>query len=278
MSNQVYSATGCVRCKILKSFLSSQGIPYEEYDMKAEGKEQFQAFYKNNRKYIYRGEHGVVFPIYTDGQAIKQGMTATLGYAYGGSQLDGFFSVGSLSKEWVDGIHISDGDARYSEEFLGVLRYLKKNNLKLQVDTDGRNSELLKQVLDEKMADVLVVNVLGPSEMYSQILGQDVKAEEISQSIALAAKVPETRFQTPVMPFMRDGKADYVAPGEVADAAKMVEDQTGSKKNKYVIRPVDPQKMNDEKLKELEPLSKTQLFKYRTAARAYQVMAEIETD
>ncbi|MCF8039936.1 MAG: hypothetical protein K9K79_11535, partial [Desulfohalobiaceae bacterium] len=152
MSNQVYSATGCVRCKILKSFLSSQGIPYEEYDMKAEGKEQFQAFYKNNRKYIYRGEHGVVFPIYTDGQAIKQGMTATLGYAYGGSQLDGFFSVGSLSKEWVDGIHISDGDARYSEEFLGVLRYLKKNNLKLQVDTDGRNSELLKQVLDEKMA------------------------------------------------------------------------------------------------------------------------------
>lgn len=278
MSNQVYSATGCARCKILKSFLASQDIPFEEYDMKAEGKQQFQTFYRNNRKHIYRDDHGVAFPIYTDGEAIKQGITATLGYALGGGKLDGFFTVGSLTKQWVDGIHVSGGDSQHAQEFLEVLRYLKKNNLKLQVDTDGRNSELLQQVLDEKLADALIIKVLGPAEMYSQILGQDVDADEISQSIALAAKVPEPKFQTPVMPFIRDGQADYVSPEEVAGAAKLVEEQTGSKKNAYVIKPVDPRKMDNEELKKLEPLAKPQLFKYRTAARPHQVMAEIEMD
>jgi pyruvate formate lyase activating enzyme len=278
MSNEVYSATGCARCKILKNFLSNQGIPFEEYDMKADGKQQFQAFYRNNRKYIYRDDHGVAFPIYTDGEAIKQGITATLGYALSGGRLDGFFTVGSLTKQWVDGIHVSGGDPQYSKEFLEVLRHLKKNNLKLQADTDGRNSELLKQVLDERLADALVVNVLGPAEMYSQILGQDVSPDQIKHSIALAAKVPESKFQTPVMPFSRDGQADYVSPEEVAGAAKLVEEQTGSKKNAYVIKPVDPRKMDNEALKKLEPLSKTQLFKYRTAARPHQVMAEIAMD
>jgi pyruvate formate lyase activating enzyme len=278
MSNQVYSATGCARCKILKNFLSSQGIPFEEYDMKAEGKQQFQAFYRNNRKHIYRDDHGVAFPIYTDGEAIKQGITATLGYALGGSKLDGFFTVGSLTKQWVDGIHVSGGDGQHAEAFLEVLRYLKKNNLKLQVDTDGRNSELLQQVLDQKLADALVVNVLGPAEMYGQILGQDVTPEDIKHSIALAAKVPESKFQTPVMPFCRDGQADYVSPEEVAGAAKLVAEQTGSKKNAYVIKPVDPKTVSNEELKKLEPLAKPQMFKYRTAARPHQVMAEIAMD
>lgn len=278
MSNQVYSATGCARCKILKNFLSSQDIPFEEYDMKAEGKQQFQTFYRKNRKHIYRDDHGVAFPIYTDGEAIKQGITATLGYALGGSKLDGFFSVGSLTKQWVDGIHISGGDIQYAGDFLDVLRQLKKNNLKLQIDTDGRNSELLKQVLDEGLADALVIKALGPAEMYSQILRQDVDAEDIKHSISLAAKVPEPKFQTPVMPFVRDGQADYVSPEEVAGAAKLIAEQTGSKKNTYVIKPVDPKTMTNEELKKLEPLAKPQLFKYRTAARQYQVQAEIEMD
>jgi pyruvate formate lyase activating enzyme len=275
MSNEVYSATGCARCKILKNFLSNQGIPFEEYDMKADGKQQFQTFYRNNRKHIYRDDHGVAFPIYTDGEAIKQGITATLGYALSGGRLDGFFTVGSLTKQWVDGIHISGGDPQYSKEFLEVLRHLKKNNLKLQVDTDGRNSELLKQVLDEKLADALIMNVLGPAEMYGQILGQDVSPDDIKHSIALAAKVPEPTFQTPVMPFIRDGQADYVSPEEVGGAAKLVAELTGSKKNAYVIKPVDPKTMANEMLKKLEPLTKPQMFKYRTAARPHQVMAEI---
>ena len=67
MSNLLFTATGCTRCKIVKSFLDEQGISYTEKDVRSDGKEEFQAFYKANRSSIYRSPEGIEFPIFTDG-------------------------------------------------------------------------------------------------------------------------------------------------------------------------------------------------------------------
>lgn len=278
MTHQVYSATGCTRCKILKSFLTRQDIPFEEYDMLADGKEAFQEFYKNNRKHITRGKDGVIFPIFTDGEAIRQGVADTIGYAIGGYALDGYFSVGCLGKDWVDGIHVSGGDPGSAGLFLDVLRYLKENNLKLQIDADGRNAQVLEKIVGENLADKIIVNVAGTPERCAEVMGCPPGACDIEKTVALAVRVPDYRFRTIVTPVIPNGAARYPEPAEVAEAARLIEENTGSKKNPYVIRPFNTESAADERLRALEPLTKTELFKYRSAARKHQVAAEIETD
>ena len=84
MSNAIYTATGCARCKITKQFMQENGIDYEEYDFKGEGKEAFSRFYRANRSDIYRDKDGVEFPVFTDGKAIRQGVSVVIGYLLAG--------------------------------------------------------------------------------------------------------------------------------------------------------------------------------------------------
>ena len=196
MSITIYSATGCTRCKIVKGFMNDKGIPFEEHDMKAEGKEAFQKFYSANRKAIFRGPDGVEFPIIADGTEIRQSIAATIAYLHAGTKVDAFFSVGTLHKEWVNGIHVSGGNPEHAEEFLEVLRFLKKNNMKLQIDTNGKNADILKRILDEGLAEVMIMNVLGPRQLYNTIMGEEVDIEEIAKSMALVTQFPEYKFQT----------------------------------------------------------------------------------
>ncbi|MEL7563276.1 MAG: hypothetical protein AAGU27_00050 [Dehalobacterium sp.] len=275
MNITIYTATGCTRCKIVKSFMEQQNIMYVEKDMKAEGKEDFQAFYKANRSAIFRGPDGIEFPIIYDGENIRQSIGATIAFLHSGTELDGFFSVGTLHKEWVNGIHISSGNPDYAEEFLAVLRYLKGHNMKLQIDTNGRNSAILKQVLDGNLADILIMNVLGPQQLYSQLAGQDVDVEDIKTSLAIVPSFPTFKIKTFITPIEREDRTiSYLTPEEIGQTAKLIEEGTGSKKIPYLLKAINPKEANNVKFKTLEPLSN--LFPYRTKARDYQVFTDIE--
>jgi pyruvate formate lyase activating enzyme len=277
MSLTIFSATGCARCKIVKRFMEERQIEYVEKDMKAEGKEDFQNFYKANRSAVFRGPDGVEFPIIVDGGNIRQSIGAAIAYLHAGEKLDGFFSVGTLHGEWVNGIHLSQGNPAYGDELFQALQYIKSNNLKLQIDTDGRNSEILRRVLEEGLADVLIVNVLGPLELYPQILGRDVDPQDILKSLSLLSKFPDSKLQTTIQPVKReDGSLSYLTPAEVAAAAKLIQETTGSNKWKYLIKQFKPGESINKAGQGIKPLQSSELFGYRTKARDYQVHTEIE--
>jgi len=280
VDNILFTATGCTRCKIVKQFIKEKGISFIEKDIKVDGKEDFQKFYAANRKAIYRGPDGVEFPVFFDGVEIRQGLGPIIAYLHSGKKLDGFARIGTLHKEWVDGLHVSGGDPAYAEEFLAVLRYLKDNNMKLQVETNGKNSKLLQQILQEKLASVVIMDVKGPKTLYSQILGEIVDVQDIEKSIALVPQFPKYQFQTTVAPVLLDeGEKPvirYLTPEEIAETARMIEEVTGSKKHPYLIRLFNPEKAADERLRAVKPLHSNDLLRYRMAARAYQVLADIE--
>ena len=52
----LFSATGCERCKIVKSYMDEHKLTFEEQDIKKDGKDSFKKFYKENRSTIFRGE------------------------------------------------------------------------------------------------------------------------------------------------------------------------------------------------------------------------------
>ena len=280
MSNTLYTVTGCTRCKIVKEFMHRNGIGYVEKDIRADGKEDFQNFYKVNRAAVVRGAEGIEFPIFTDGQVIRQGIGAAIAYLHSGEVLTGFFSAGILHKERVDGIHISAGNPKYAEAFVGVLRYLKSNNMKLQLETNGKNSAILQLVFSEGLADAVIMNILGPLNLYGQILGEEVEMEDLIKTIALVAQFPKYKYQITVAPLIRnDGNPPEIScltPEETAEIAKLIEEVTKTRQNPFFIRLFKPDDAKDEGLKLIASISSSALLSYRTSARAYQVLAEID--
>ncbi|BEQ14676.1 glutaredoxin domain-containing protein [Desulfoferula mesophila] len=272
MAVTIYTATGCARCKIAKKYMAQKGVEYRDLDIKAEGKDEFNRFYRENRKSVYRGPDGIEFPVYFDGQVVKQGLGVVVGHV-SSPKVAGFFGVGLLHGEWVDGIHISQGDPEAIDELVEALAYLKSAGMKFEMDTDGRNPQVLERLLAEGLGDVLIVRLIGTKDMYA---AQGYDLAEVEKTMALAAKFPEYRFALAVRPVVRpDGAVEYLKPEEAGEIAAWVKEATGGNKHPFVLTPFDLKAAADERFAGLAPLEAKDLFIYRSKARAHQVMAAI---
>lgn len=277
MSNTLFSATGCARCKITKNYMRENKIDFDEFDFKADGKDAFNKFYRANRNQIFRDRDGVEFPIFTDGKVIRQGVSVVIGYLLAKDELSGFIGRSLLHGQWIDGFDVSGGDPKFAEELITVLSYLKKSGLKTSLNSSGRNSQILKKIVDEGLADRVRLTVCGPVELYSQILGENIDVEDITESIKQAVRVSDYHFITAIAPLIRaDNTVSYLTPDEVAVTAEMIEEITGSKKHPYKLSLCDLKLLNDERLKSVSPQEPSVMFKYRTAARRFMVMTEID--
>ena len=277
MSNTLFSATGCARCKITKNYMRENDIGFEEFDFKTDGKEVFNKFYRTNRDQIFRDKDGVEFPIFTDGKVIKQGVSVVIGHLLAKDGLSGFIGRSLLHGQWIDGFDVSGGDPQFTEELITVLSYLKKSGLKTSLSSSGKNSQILKRIIDEGLADRIRLTVCGPVELYPQIIGEDIGVEDITESIKQAVRVSDYHFITTIAPLVRaDNTVSYLTPDEVAITAEMIEEITGSKKHPYKLSLCDLELVNDERLKAVSPLEPSAMYKYRTAARRFMVMTEIE--
>ena len=277
MSNTIYSATGCARCKIAKRFMGEQGIDYDEFDIKAAGKDAFAQFYRANRNAIFRDKDGVEFPVFTDGTVIRQGVSVVIGHLIAGDGLDSFIGRSKLHGEWLDGICISGGDPARADDLIRVLSYLKQSGLKIQLTTSGQNAGVLEKVVARNLADRIIMEVKGPAALYEPLTGGAIDAQALNHSIRLATQCDAYLLYTVIAPVQRaDGQVSYLSPEEIGQTAQMIEAATGSKKHPYELRPFDPQSAADEALKSLDALPGSAMFKYRSAARRYMVMTEIE--
>jgi glutaredoxin len=282
MSITIYSAPGCVRCRVAKQFLNERGLRFRDRDALGDGKAAFRSFYQNNRQKIFRGPEGVEFPIYYDDDVIRQGLPAVVAHVIGGPALNGFFKPGRLHGQWLDGIHISDGAPARGGDLLEVLTYLKKQSFKIRIDTNGVNADLLASVLELRLADRVIMEVKGPPNLYDLLLQQPVDPAEIEKSIALVSKCSDYGFVTTIAPVVRQkgdpGQISYITPAEIAATAELIKKAAGDNRQPYGLRLFDPESAQCQKVRPLDSLSQNSLFKYRSEARKYQFKSEIMKD
>jgi pyruvate-formate lyase-activating enzyme/glutaredoxin len=280
MGNTIFTATGCSRCKIAKKFMDEHAISFQEMDIKSEGKDPFGQFYRNNRSSVYRGKEGIEFPVFTDGTVIRQGVGVIIAFLHAGKKLDSFIGRSELSHGWMDGIHGSEGDPAMTDDLVRVLAYIRKNGINLQLDTDGRNAQVLERLLAEKLGDKVLMEVKGPLSLYGRMLGREIDPAEVRKTMELVTRFPEYQFRTTVGPVVRkEGEPpeiSYLTADEVEETAKLVQEVTGSYKQPYVLRIFEPETASDERLKSVGKLSSNDLFRHRSAARKFQVQTEIE--
>lgn len=282
MGNTLFTATGCSRCKITKKFMEEHGISFQEMDIKTEGKDPFALFYRNNRSSVYRGKEGIEFPVFTDGTIVRQGVGAVIAFLHGGTRLDGFIGRSVLSHGWMDGIHVSGGGPALTDDLAEVLGYIRKNGLKVQLDTNGKNASVLQKLLDQGLGDRVIMDLKGPMPLYSALLGEEIDPQEIHRTMELVTKFPEYRFETTVAPVFGygsdTGDVRYLTPEEIGDTAKWIKEVTASNKRPYLLRVFDPGTSPDPRFKTIEKLDPNTLLRYRSAARKHQVLTELEKD
>lgn len=274
MSLELYTAAGCLRCKVAKSFLSEKKRDFIEIDINGDGDQAFAKFYRQNRGAIHRGPEGLEFPILHDGSQVVQGVGEILAWLQAGDGLKDFVTRSELLHGWIDGLNVSGGDASHAEDFLTVLRHLHAGGIKIQLETDGRNPELLAACQKEPLADRVIMTLKGPADIYANM---GIPKDEVEETMRILPGFTDYLIKTIVGPALRqDGEIHTLSPEEVGRAAAWVVEATGERKHVYVLAAFDPAQTEDERLRGLDPIPPNALLKYRTSARHHLVMAEVE--
>ena len=114
---------------------------------------------------------------------------------------------------WLDGVTITGGEPTLVPGLGELLYEVKKSGLPVKVDTNGMRPEVVKDLLQYKLADVFAVDVKGPYSKYPELTGNaisEIAAQSNLESIfELALLKPEAfYFRTTRVPGLDDHDLD----------------------------------------------------------------------
>jgi len=230
VSITLYTAPNCSRCSILKEFLASRGQTYTAFDFQAD-KDAFNTFYRAHRAKLHRdADNSLEFPIYESGDVVRQGIGEILAFLLAGEGLSGCVGTTGLLHGWISGINISACPAGQEENLLNILRLLAKGGLKVVLDADGRRPDLLEKALGEGLVTRLLLNILGPAELYPVIAGGPLTPGDLKKSVTLARGFKEAVIRIPVAAYKgADGAETRLTPAEAGAAAEMIFQAVGDR-------------------------------------------------
>lgn len=273
MSITLYTAPDCLRCKIVKGFLAERRIAYDAVDFKADAP-TFNAFYRANRKAIYRNPEGVEFPLFDDGTVIKQGSGEIIAYLLSGHALEGAVTRSDLLHGWISGLYLSQCPAAKEEHFVELVQQLAKGGLTVCMQTDGRNPALLERLAGLDVLAKIQLNIHGPASVYETLFGAAPSKEELAKTIEQVKAFPNHEIRFLAAPIPGDGGARWPSRDEAGEAARMVFDACGDHQLPYAIASVTPDMPQG--MQGLEPVTDPMLLKYRSASREFLFKADIQ--
>jgi len=264
----LYTGKNCARCVILKEYLASRGQSFAAYDFQ-DDKDQFNPFYRAHRAALHRDdENRLEIPIYDDGVVVKQGIGEVLAYLLAGDALASCVGTTGVLHGWISNLNVSACPAGEEEHFLTMLRLLTKGGLQVILDADGRRPELLEQVLKEGLAARLMLNILGPAELYPAIAGGPLVPGDLKKSIALARSAKDGVIRILVAPYRNSaGELERLTPVQAGAAAEFVFEACADRMLPVFIEAASGEGLPD--------LREQDLLPYRSKVRNTLVKAEI---
>ena len=272
MSITLYTAPDCIRCKIVKAFLAERNIEYGTVDFK-ENAQEFNTFYRTNRKAIYRNPEGVEFPLFFDGETVKQGSGEIIAYLLSGHIMEACVTRSDLLHGQISGLYPSCCPDGQEENFVTLVDRLSKGGLNVVVQSDGRKPELLKTLLSIGNVSA-ILNLAGSAETHAALYGGAPTKEELAASAELVSGSEGgiVRFLAQPLPGEGDAKR-WPGREDAAAAAAMLAEATGKPTMPYQIAAVTADMIPG--LQGLEPLPESELLVYRSASRKFLFKADI---
>jgi pyruvate formate lyase activating enzyme len=152
------------------------------------------------------------------------------------------FDFLDLRKGSLEGVVICGGEPTINKDLPSFLKKIKKLGYAIKLDTNGSNSAVLANVIKRGLVDYVAMDIKGPKEKYSEIVGKKINIKEIDKSVA----------------FLKQGGIDYEFRTTVVPAFHKKEDILETAKwifgaEKYYLQSFRPEKTIDPRLEKIKP-------------------------
>jgi len=116
-----------------------------------------------------------------------------------------FFRFLEKRKGVLDGVCITGGEPTLQKDLLEFCQKIKDLGLKVKLDTNGSQPEVLKKLMGEGVVDFIAMDVKIHFSAYDKAAGVKVQAEKIKKSIELILKSGlEYELRTTIVPGVHD--------------------------------------------------------------------------
>ncbi len=110
------------------------------------------------------------------------------------------FSFLSKRQGILDGVCITGGEPTNQKDIIPFMKKIKDMGFLLKLDTNGYNPDMLSEILSQKLADYVAMDIKNSLEKYSVTAGVGIDTEKILRSIELIkTAAPDYEFRTTVV-------------------------------------------------------------------------------
>ncbi len=130
------------------------------------------------------------------------------------------------NKDWLDGVVITGGEPTVHNELPNLCKQVKKLGLRVKLDTNGTNPEMLKKLIEQKLLDYIAMDIKAPltQEKYS-VVGVKTKnlLAEVNRSVEILLKsTVDYEFRTTLIPTVHDQSTIKQICSRLKDCKKYV--------------------------------------------------------
>lgn len=133
--------------------------------------------------------------------------------------------------KWLDGVTVTGGEPTCVPELGELLYEIKKHNLPVKVDSNGMRPEVIRDVLEYRLADVFAVDVKGPYAKYPELTGGAVSEiaarANMEKVFGMAAQFPDSFY-------FRLTQVPGITPEDIVEARGYLPDGFELKLQDYV--------------------------------------------
>lgn len=168
-------------------------------------------------------------------------------------------------KAFLDGICITGGEPTIHRDLDEFIKKIKKMNLKVKLDTNGTNYQMLKKLINEKLIDYVAMDIKAPWSKYEKVVNQRIDVGKIKKSAALLlSNVVRYEFRSTILPSLHPKKDIIEMAGQIRGA------------DKYYLQQFKPfDKMVNEEYKNSRPYKSAELKKIKDQIKKYVKVCEV---
>jgi pyruvate formate lyase activating enzyme len=135
---------------------------------------------------------------------------------------DELFEFLKSREGFIDGVCVSGGEPTVNKELPEFLKKIKALGLKVKLDTNGTNPEMLRELIKCKILDKVAMDIKGKPEDYDEITGVKVDISKIKESVEiLKGSDIDYEFRITLLPDYHS-QEDLITIGEWLKGAKLM--------------------------------------------------------
>ena len=164
---------------------------------------------------------------------------------------------------FLDGICITGGEPTIFSDLPKFIKGIKKRGLLVKLDTNGSNSEMLKNLIKDDLINFIAMDIKTSILKYNKVKAKD-KISQVKNSINIIKDSGKNyEFRTTVVPGIVDEK-------DIKEIAKGLK---GAKK--FVLQQFRPEKVLDQSFEDVKPYSTQDLKKMAKILKSYVDVVEL---